>query len=86
MVSFSASPVPLIPVLNRSIVQRGTGEYFANKNDLISFIDSKSPTTNDDYLVINCQCGKQYIYSSGDQIPSSNVVCDCGRNVLIYGN
>lgn len=81
MVQFIASHIPL----NLSIVQKTTGGCFKDRADLIAYIDGKASTVTSPYLVVKCQCGKQYTYSSKDQVPASNVVCDCGRNVIIYG-
>jgi len=88
-ISYHASRLPLA-LANMSIVQKYEGDKainFASKQDFIDHIDSKNTIPDADvHLVISCQCGKVYSYETPEHIPESNVVCECGRKVLIYGN
>ena len=36
------------------------------------------------YLEIDCECGKIYEYETKEDIPSENVVCECGNEIITY--
>ena len=88
-VSYQATRLPL-SLANISIVQKLDGHQavnFASKQDFIANIESKNTITDADvHVVITCQCGKVYSYDTAGDVPESNVICGCGRKVLIYGN
>ena len=75
---------------NVSVVQKFDGHRalnFASKQDFIATIEAKNTITDADvHVEITCQCGKLYSYDTANDIPASNVICGCGRKVLIYGN
>ena len=87
-VSYIASRIPL-NLVNFSVVQKkvgNSGVNFSDRNDLVSFINSKGHHKDaEHYLHISCQCGKEYLYDDENQIPTSNLTCECGRKVIVYG-
>jgi len=70
------------------IVRKREGQSyqnFKNKAEFIDFVDSVRPSRRvTGYVTVKCSCGKTYEFSSKDEIPDSNLICDCGRHVLIY--
>jgi hypothetical protein len=62
------------------------GKSFKNKKELIAFINSiKLRSINTDVLLhIKCACNQGFIFSTINEIPEKNVVCDCGQKVIVY--
>lgn len=62
------------------------GERFKNKNELLAFInDVKSRSVNSDVLLyVKCSCNQDFIFSTINDIPEKNVICDCGQKVIVY--
>lgn len=90
VIKYETTVLPLNDQFNLSIVRKRTDvDYinWANKTELTDFVDSLYvPPKSDTYMYIICQCGAEYIYVTKDDVPDTNVVCSCGRNVLIYGS
>jgi len=88
-ISFNAGRVPLIPALNRSVVMKkdgGVSVQFRNRDDLLSHFEDKGLAAGADvFMSITCQCGKAYNYTTRDDVPTLNLVCACGRNLILYG-
>lgn len=88
-ISFQAGKVPLIPALNKSAVMKNDGGFsvqFKNKNDFISYFGDKNLTQgNGSYVFISCPCGRNFEFATQEDFPASDIVCSCGRNLLIYG-
>lgn len=88
-IKFQANNIPLIAQLNTSIVRKRLESgyvNFTNKTDLTDYVDQLyNPPMSDTYLYIVCQCKKEFIYTTKSDVPSSNVICNCGRKVIIYG-
>lgn len=88
IVGYKANKLPFVlelPIVRKRI-STNKGRNFNDKAELTAFIDSIKPSRRvDGYLGITCSCGKQYDYAVKNNVPSSNVVCSCGRDVLIYG-
>jgi hypothetical protein len=87
-ISYIASHVP-VGLLNRSIAQHkiDSTNYrnWHNKNELTSYIDTLyNHPQSDTYLAIRCQCGKEYNYVTKNDVPASNVTCECTRKVIEY--
>jgi hypothetical protein len=83
---FKASQVPLIPAFNQSVIQKN-GQKFTDRDDIVQYIESKNPKSGAPILLeAICQCGRDYSYAVKEDIPESNVVCVCGRNLLIYAS
>lgn len=81
--------MPLRGVLNTSIsrkkIDKSTYRDWQEKNELTSFIDTLYvDPKSDTYLLIICQCGTEFNYATKSDVPTSSVICNCGRNVLIY--
>ena len=56
-----------------------------NKDTLVEFCKKYFNEKKDvDNLVINCACGKKYIYKTFKDIPEHSVKCSCGRIVVGY--
>ena len=90
IIKYQASSIPINSALNVSIVQKKvdptTFVNFANKTELTDFIDLLYvPPTSDTYLEIVCQCAVEYVYAVKEDVPATNLVCDCGRKVIEYG-
>lgn len=70
------------------VVQKREGQgyrNFKNKAEFINFVDSIRPSRRvTGYVTVKCSCGKSYEYLSKSEIPESNLICDCGRQILIY--
>jgi hypothetical protein len=62
------------------------GKGFKNKKELIDFInDIKLRSINTDVLLhIKCSCNQEFIFSTINEIPEKNVICDCGQKVIVY--
>lgn len=79
------------PLMDTSVVQdrisKNEFRNFNNKKEFTDYVDSiKSSRRVDGYVSIICNCGKTYDYSDKNQVPSSNLICDCGRKLIIYGS
>lgn len=37
-------------------------------------------------LHIRCECNKEYIYKTIQDIPSVNITCECGNSIIKYGD
>lgn len=75
--------VPLI----RKRVSKTSTRNFNDKNEFTNFIDSIKPSRRvDAYVSIKCSCGKIYEYKNKGEVPTSDLVCGCKRELLKYGN
>ncbi len=88
IVAYMANKLPF--VLELPIVRRRVSETadrnFNDKAELTAFVDSiRASVTVDGYVGVTCSCGHQYDYVTKNDVPSTDVVCACGRDVLIYG-
>ena len=60
---------------------------YNDKQEFTDYIDSiKASVTVTGYVMIFCSCHKEYDYTTKDEIPSSNLICECGRKLIIYGS
>jgi len=82
-----STPVPF--PLNTSVVRKRTGSTYVNwssKSELTDYVDTLRPHPDSDtYLYAHCSCGRDYEYSDKTNIPSTSVVCECGRKIIQYG-
>ncbi len=89
IVAYMAKKLPFaleLPIVRKRIAQNEE-RNFNDKAELVAFIDAIRPSrTVDGYMGVTCSCGKQYDYVTKGDVPSSNVVCTCGRDILIYGS
>ena len=88
IVSYSATKLPF--VLELSIVRRRVSvtadRNFNDKAELTAFVDSiRASRRVDGYVGVTCSCGNKFDYATKNDVPSTDVVCSCGRDVLIYG-
>ena len=88
--TYSVNKVPLTPIFNQSVVQKrtpqGTTTNYANKQDLVDYLNSQVPAAGTDTLmVINCQCDAIHMFKTADNLPDSSLICDCGRKLIVYG-
>lgn len=75
--------VPLVRKRNT----RTTTRNFTDKAEFVAYIDSIKPSKRvDTYLMIECSCGKIYEFKSNIEVPSSNLICVCKRELIMYGN
>jgi len=75
-----------IPLVQKRETKTSTRNY-NDKQEFVDFIDSIKPSRRVDiYLMIECSCGKLYEYTNRDEVPSSNLICECKRKLIIYGN
>ena len=91
VISYETYMIPLIPELNVSIVRKKidkkTYRNWNDKTEFIAYVDSLYvPPTSNCYVHIKCQCDQLFEYVNSSVVPSSSVVCDCGRKVIEYGN
>ena len=89
VIKYTTVAIPIIGDLNVSIVRRmiSKTEYtnWINKTELTNYIDTLyTPPTSDTYMLIICQCGTQYNYTTKVDVPSSNLTCHCGRKLIEY--
>lgn len=57
-----------------------------NKTELTDFVDSIwVHPLSDTYVYIVCCCKREYRYITKADVPASNVVCPCGREIITYG-
>lgn len=89
VIAYAAHTLPMMlefPIIRKRISEK-LDRNFNNKTEFTNYVDSiKASQTVDSYVGITCSCGKKYDYATKNAIPSSNVVCTCGRDILIYGN
>ena len=89
IVAYKASKLPFIlelPIVRKRLSST-SDRNFNDKQEFIAFVSSIKPSRRvDGYVGITCSCGHQYDYATENDVPSTNVVCSCGRDVLIYGN
>jgi hypothetical protein len=75
--------VPLV----RKRVAKNVTKNFNNKQEFVEFIESIKPSRRvNGYLTIDCSCGKKYEYNNQKEIPSLNLICNCKRELIIYGD
>ena len=91
VIKYQAARMPLDTALNSSIacmqVSSTENRNWNNKAEFTDYVDQLYvPPSSDTYVYIICQCGAEFVYATKADVPSSNVVCDCGRKVLIYGS
>lgn len=83
----AAVPVALNP---NAIVMKKVGQSYVNwenKTELTDFIDLLYvPPTSDTYMYAICCCGKDYIYTTKDDVPATDVTCTCGKKVIEYSD
>ena len=89
VIEYKARKIPINGTLNISIVMKKItkNEYvnWKNRIELVNYIDELyAPPTSDTYLLICCQCGREYRYIDKTEIPSFNLVCQCGRKIIEY--
>lgn len=90
IVSYQAGKL-FAPLMNLSVVQKRISKRecrnYNDKQEFTDYVDSinASPTV-DGYVSIICCCGKEYDYANKTEIPSSNLTCDCGRKLIVYGS
>lgn len=89
IVQYRANKLPFVlelPIVRKRVTEN-SDRNFNNKTELTAFVDAIRPSARvDGYVGVTCSCGHQYEYVVKNDVPSSNVVCSCGRDVLIYGN
>lgn len=88
IISYTASKlnIPHIPVVQKRVSKK---EYrnFNNKAELVEYLISiRAVSDSSKCISITCNCGKIYNLESESDIPESSLICDCGRNLIIYGN
>jgi hypothetical protein len=73
-----------------SVVQKNADGTFRNFRDKVELVQSiqlvPPPTTYDAVMYVKCGCGREFVYTTFDDIPSSNVTCVCGQLVIVYGS
>lgn len=75
-----------IPVVQKRISKKECRNY-NDKQEFTDYVDSIKPSVRvDGYISILCSCGKEYDYVDKNEVPSSNLICDCGRRLIIYGS
>ncbi len=88
IVAYSASSLPFVlelPIVRKRVSQTEE-RNFNDKAELTAFVDSiRASRRVDGYVGIVCSCGHKYDYVTENDVPSTSVVCTCGRDVLIYG-
>ena len=57
---------------------------FANKADLVKFLNSFESDNVSECLHVKCVCNKDFIYATISDIPTSKVICDCGQKIIEY--
>jgi len=89
VVAYRASKLPFVlemPIVRKRLSDRSY-RNFNDRQEFTDFVSTIKPSKRTDgYVGITCSCGHQYDYITKNDIPSTNVVCSCGRDVLIYGN
>jgi hypothetical protein len=87
IISYTASKlnIPLIPVVQKRVSKK---EYrnFNNKAELVDYLGSIRAGSDSKCMSITCNCGKIHDLISESDIPESSLICNCGRNLIIYGN
>lgn len=74
-----------ISVVQKRVSKKAYRNY-NDKQEFTDYVDSIRPSaTVDGYVMILCSCGKEYDYPNKIEIPSSNLICGCGRKLIIYG-
>ena len=91
VVKYTTKAVPIDGDLNVSIVRNKISKTdyvnWENKQEFTDAVDQLyAPPTSDTYVYIICQCGHEYIYTDKTEVPSSSLICTCGRKVIEYGN
>lgn len=77
---------PLALDNNASLLKKADNINWADKTELTDYIDLLYVSPNSDtYLYVKCDCGIDYIYTEKSDVPSDDVTCSCGRNVIKYG-
>jgi len=89
IVEYQANKLPFVlemPIVRKRLTN-SSDRNFNDKAEFTAFVDSIRPSLRvDGYVGVTCSCGKKYEYAAKNDVPSSNVVCTCGRDVLIYGS
>lgn len=74
-----------VPLVQKRIA-KGVKRNFKDRQEFVEFIDSIKPSRRvDAYLIIECSCGKAYNLKDENEVPSSNLICECKRKLIIYG-
>jgi len=74
-----------IPLVRKRVAKNVT-RNFNDKQEFVEYVESIKPSRRvNAYLTIDCSCGKMYEYKDQNEIPSSNLICDCKRELIIYG-
>ena len=88
IVSYSATRLPFVlelPIVQKRISETSERNY-NDKAELVAFVDSiKASRRVDGYVGVTCSCGNKFDYATKNDVPSTDVICSCGRDVLIYG-
>jgi hypothetical protein len=88
IISYRANKLPFIlelPIVRKRLTET-SNRNFNNKKEFTGFVNAIKPSKRvDGYVGITCSCGHQYDYATKNDVPSTDVVCSCGRDVLIYG-
>ena len=86
IIEYRASKLP--PPLAKPVVQMREGTTYRNfhsKQELTDYIDSLSASPSvDGYMTLTCGCGMCHEFVTKGEIPGTNMICDCGRQLIIY--
>ena len=89
IVEYRAKKLPFVmemPIVRKRLSDKSDRNY-NDKAEFVTFVDTIKPSIRvKGYVGITCSCGAEYDYATRNDVPSTNVVCPCGRDVLIYGN
>jgi len=89
IIAYTAKRLPFVmelPIVRKRLSDR-SDRNFNDKAEFVTFVDTIKPSVRvNGYVGIRCSCGAVYDYVTRNDVPSTNVVCPCGRKVLIYGN
>jgi len=70
---------------NLPIVKKSDGNLYANKTELVAYIDTLwVHPDSDTYLYIKAHDDEEFIYATKDDVPADTVTATCGRKVIEY--
>lgn len=90
IISYKAGKL-FAPRMDMSVIQKRISKQecrnFNDRQEFVDYVDSIRPSIRaDGYVSITCSCGKVYDYANKSEIPPSDLICECGRKLIIYGS
>jgi hypothetical protein len=73
--------------LVRKKIDKTTYVNWMNKAEFTNYVDQLYVNPQSDtYVDIICSCSKEYAYTTSADVPATNLVCACGRQLITYGS